>query len=377
MAIFAAPDCTHIDTESSMPIPALSHVQDAIERAIFAAEGNPEITAALTDGPNAPDYSRALNLAAAHGYRQCVDLLIPRVDSSWMRSVALCQAATHGHAECVRLLIPCCDRGASTLRALYLAAQIGSAECVGLLMPLFDFSKQASSICDPLWVAARGGHAECVELLLPTVATNGDGASRALCSAAWAGSAECVKLLIPALLFKQKGSSDALLAAAAQGHVDCSKLLIPAAKGRGCLAALSAAAENGHSEVLSLLLAEPAMSSNSVAASLAKSRALVKAARNGHAGAAKLLFPFCLSLLVDRKPLTEALAEGRASVLQAMFEREPLLASAIDLPSALHEARGSQHEELADLLFSVIEREDISSEVKVTHIPCPPMKYRL
>ena len=370
-------DSTHIDTDASMPATTLPHLQDAVERSILAAEGNPEIVAALTDGVDSPDYSRALHLAATHGYSQCVDILIPLVDSSWTRSGALCQAAANGHSGCVERLIPSCDKGPSALRALYLAAQTGSAGCVALLMPLIDFSKNIDSMCDPIWVAARGGHAECVKLLLSTVAADGDGAARALCSAAWAGEAECVKLLLPSLVFKQEGSARALRAAAANGHLDCSKLLIPTAKRRGCLEALSPAAEHGHSEVLSLLLAEPAMSSNSVAASLAKSRALVKAARNGHAGAAKLLFPFCLSLLVDRKPLTEALAEGRASVLQAMFEREPLLASAIDLPSALHEARGSQHEELADLLFSVIEREDISSEVKVTHIPCPPMKYRL
>lgn len=364
---------THID--ASMPATTLPHFQGPAERAILAAEGNAEIIAALADGANPPDYSRALHLAATHGYPQCVDLLIPLVDSSWVCSGALCQAAANGHAECMRLLIPSCNKGPSALRALYLAAQRGHAGCVALLMPFVDFSEK-NSIWGPIWIAARVGHVECVRLLLPTVASNDD-ASRALCAAAWAGEIECLKLLLSSLSLNQKALSDALVAAAANGHVDCSKLLIPGAKGRGCLAALKGAAENGYSEVLSLLLAKPVMASNSLAASLAKSRALCLAARNGHADAAKLLLPFCPSLLIDREPLAEALAQGRSSVARAMFEREPLLASVVDLQNALLEARSAQHEDLATFLVSIIEHGQLSAEVELPPIPTPAAKARL
>lgn len=203
---------------------------------------------------------------------------------------------------------------------LRLAAKKGHADCVKFLIPVSDPTAQNSFA---LQLAVDGNRLECARLLIPVSNPAAD-RSRALRIAAMNGHAECAALLIP-LSDPMDQSSVALRLASSGGHLECVKLLIPVS---------DHAAENFH--------------------------ALRAASENGHVECATLLIELC-PLLSDPRPFYAAIEDGEATAAAFMLEREPRLASLVDLPSLIESSSVRGHVQLRSLLSAVHDKHILSA----------------
>ena len=281
-------------------------------------------------------------------------------------SLPICRAAWQGHADCVKLLISAAQAAAvggslGLEGALALAASNGHVECVNLLIPVSSpkaFNSQA------LREAAEHGHAECVKLLIP-VSNPTAGSSRALREAAESGHAECVKLLIPVSDPKAEDSC-ALRWAARNGHAECVKLLIPVSDPRADDSkALVLAALTGQAECVRLLI--PVSDADDT-------QALRHAATRGSAECVRLLAPASGALTGMEETLEHVIKAGHASILSILFAHEPRLFEGMDLAAILEGCRADGQSEIASLLRSIIEQQDLSGHISplagASHKPC-------
>lgn len=270
----------------------------------------------------------------------------PRFDDS----AALSLAASQGHADCVKLLIPVSDPNVDGSRPLRWAAHGGHAECVKLLIPVCNPS--GNEFDTPLCMAADQGHVECVKLLM-TCSDPKLNDSIALCAAAHRGQVECVKLLIPSSDPTAKESQPLSLSAAA-GNVECVELLIPVSDPKAKHSwALQRAALNGHVECVKRLI--PFSDSTAIIS------ALRLAARSGRTESFRLLLAVASPSFLNDNLFPIVLAEGHSEIVALMLAREPSLFEEFDLPAHLSTVQARGHVDLAAMILSLIEKNELSS----------------
>ena len=271
----------------------------------------------MRDSPNR-DLCRALIDCSQSGdLAGVISLLGQGADPSYKASNALRVAAEAGHAECVKVLLPF-SAPKDNNSALGLAAGNGHAECVRLLIPVSDPKAYGSH---PLHAAAFDGHAECVKLLIPVSEPKARD-SEALVSAARNNRAECIKLLIP-VSDPKSDNSRALAAAAMFGSAECVKLLLPVSDPKHNSRALQGAIDHTNTECV------------------------------------KLLIPVSGPLLKRKKIRTLTLSLGHADILSLLLAFEPLLLTGLDLPRCRDASTAKGHVEMAALLSSIIEQQDL------------------
>ncbi|XP_028332223.1 ankyrin repeat and SOCS box protein 3 isoform X2 [Gouania willdenowi] len=99
--------------------------------------------------------------------RKGAELNRTHTHSCW---TCLHQAVYKGHSGIVRLLSTVCDLEAvdeHNITPLFLAAQHGQRECLEILINAgADVNAAAADLANPLFIASQGGHESCVELLL-------------------------------------------------------------------------------------------------------------------------------------------------------------------------------------------------------------------
>ena len=195
------------------------------------------------DGEKGREGRSVLGVAASHGSRSCVHLLLEaRADANKATDLfgasPLWAACKGGHLETCRLLF-----------------QAGA-----------DMDKPAITGTTPLWVAASHGHVETVRFLLraaaDTTTSNNETGATPLCMACEQGHAEAAQLLVWAgaeMDAADKGGMTPLWAAARHGHSEIVRMLLEAGadmekvNGFGT-SPLWIASACGHSEVVQLLV---------------------------------------------------------------------------------------------------------------------------
>ncbi|CAE7329343.1 VPS10, partial [Symbiodinium sp. CCMP2592] len=181
-------------------------------------------------------------------------------------------AASHGSRSCVRLLLEArADANKTTdlfgASPLWAACKGGHLEtCRLLLQAGADMEKPAITGTTPLWVAATYGHVETVRFLLraaaDTTTSNNETGATPLRMASEQGHAEAAQLLVWAgaeMDAADKGGMTPLWAAARHGHSETVRMLLQAGadmekvNGFGT-SPLWIASACGHSEVVQLLV---------------------------------------------------------------------------------------------------------------------------
>jgi ankyrin repeat protein/beta-lactamase regulating signal transducer with metallopeptidase domain len=265
-----------------------------------------EIVALLIDKEamiNEPDSTQisAFTRAAGRGDNQTVELLLSKgaeINPQGSMWSALFSAARYGQTQTVALLL---SKGAKINHqnndkygtALITASEMGHTETVDLLLSKgAKIDLQCGSLGTALIAASKMGHIEIVELLLAKGAKIDLQTDRPYSA-----------LITPAKqqgsIWEKKGKGDmqsgkkvtALIAAARNGHTKTVELLL--SKGANINlqneeqgSALNAAARNGHTKTVELLLTKGA---DINAQNNAQGAALNAAARNGHTKTVELL----------------------------------------------------------------------------------------
>ncbi|CAE7521204.1 VPS10, partial [Symbiodinium sp. CCMP2456] len=181
-------------------------------------------------------------------------------------------AASHGSRSCVRLLLEAqADANKATdlfgASPLWAACKGGHLETSRLLLQAgADMEKPAITGTTPLWVAASYGHVEILRFLLRaganTTTSNHETGATPLCMACEQGHAEAAQLLVWAAAgidTADKGGMTPLWAAARHGHLEIVRFLLEAgadmekANGFGT-SPLWIASAYGHDQVVQLLV---------------------------------------------------------------------------------------------------------------------------
>lgn len=186
---------------------------------VAARTGDSDALSQLLDTEKFALSTYALEVAAANGHANCVDILIPFSEPDQNDSRALERAAEKGHAQCVERLIPVSDM--THCKALERAAMHGHTQCVRLLKDVSNVSENQQA----LYWAVNINNLEIVNLLLTVVdATWGD--SLALTAAATKGYVQIVEALLPHSDANAK-NAQAILCALQTDNSACVDLLYP------------------------------------------------------------------------------------------------------------------------------------------------------
>ena len=211
----------------------------------------------------------ALSLAARHGHKDVIELLLDYGASDWPSKLygnALQTTSYFGHEEAVRLLL---DRGADVNAegthyggALHEAAHNGHERIVKMLLKSgADVNAECLEYGSPLQAASSNGHEEVVKLLLSEGAdinAQGGRLGTSLQIAARRGYELLFSFLLAEGADIHAGSGNALLSASAWGNERIVKLLLEVGADlnarTGGTTALQVAAYNGRDHVVALLL---------------------------------------------------------------------------------------------------------------------------
>jgi ankyrin repeat protein len=207
----------------------------------------------------APLPGALLTAASQNGRVAIVGLMLldPRVDPAANGNAAIQYASRHGHERVVKLLLadPRVDPGAVDNVAIRDASGNGHASVVKLLLadPRVDPTADDN---DAIRYASGNGHASVVKLLLadPRVDPTADDnfAIRGACAF---GNASVVELLLPdRRVDPSMGQPTALECASCEGHVDIVQMLLEHPKVVVTKAALVAADERHHGDIIRLLI---------------------------------------------------------------------------------------------------------------------------
>ena len=282
------------------------------------------------------DGRTALTFAAENGHLEIVAALIRAgADANQAMSdgsTALIKAAQNGHTQIVKTLM---DAGADIHKAdprgwtaLMLAAQKGHLEIVAALIRAGADADQATphSRQTALMSAAQNGHAEIVRALIAAGADANqampDGRT-ALMLATQKGHLEIVQALLPHEATEGPSPTDTfnflLIAAAAGGHTQTVRnLLADRDPTRDSIdgilpnkaTPLMLAAQNGHLEIVTALIAAGAASA-AVNQSMSNGQtALMSAAQNGHAEIVR-------ALIAAGADANQAMPDGRTALMLA------------------------------------------------------------
>ena len=221
-------------------LPLSDHIDDALRLA--SRNGHSECLALLL--PHATHFNESLMFAAQNGHTDCVDLLLPRATQF---NEALRLAILSGHPECISRLLPFSDphytSGPFNRTLLHWAVLSGHQDGIELLLPHSNPDKQDQAGWTVLHCAAHLGNLSlCHRLLLcnPALARKHtlDG-NTPLHLAAQSGHIECLSLLLAhsdPLCVNHSGDTPLHLAAAG-GYLECTLLLLPRSNGMALNAA--------------------------------------------------------------------------------------------------------------------------------------------
>lgn len=205
----------------------------------------------------------ALMFAACSNQAQAIKLLLPY--EAEMRDdyeqTALMHAAQNSSVDAARLLVEK-ELGLSTRigsTALYLAAGQGCVDIVNMVM-----EKEHSTFFNgfsALYIAANNGHLDCVKALIQYLNVFKNSNDTGLSGAASNGHVDIVEFLIPyeAKMRAGEDGTTALMYAAQNNQLECVRMLKNYELGlvnNSGYTALSMAAMNGSSELVSLLIEE-------------------------------------------------------------------------------------------------------------------------
>lgn len=262
---------------------------------------------------------QALQWAAWQGDAAEVARLLPALPATTTADLtalhlAMEWAAKNGHVHVVDKFVVVGGFKQPYTRALRKAADQGHVNVVRFLIPFSTPNRDAALA---LHDAARAGQLEMVALLM-TFANDQDYILHALASAASTGQTAVVAQLIsglppPALV----RDSRALRLAAQNGHLEVVKLLLPVSNpedlGNEGISALALAAAAGHEKVVHHLL-------STVDPKAHGSQALARAAMNAQLNMVKLLAP-----ISDLRDAWELLVSQRMNKLRPKGPGAPLL----------------------------------------------------
>lgn len=235
----------------------------------------------------------ALMFAACSNQTQAIRLLLPY--EAGLRDnyeqTSLMHAAQNSSVDAARLLIEK-ELGLSTKigsTALYLAAKQGCVEIVDMTMkkehPIFFNGFSA------LYIAANNGHLECVKRLIQYLDVFKKSDDTGLSGAASGGHIKVVEFLIPyeATIINSEDGTTALMHAVQNNQIECARILKKYELGivtKSGMTALSMAAMNGSSELVSLLSDELPLITGDIISPLETCLS------SGHTSPVSLLLPY-------------------------------------------------------------------------------------
>jgi ankyrin repeat protein len=247
-----------------------------LEKGLVLAAGNGDLTTVrmLLDWPeNAPRAdcrnSSALVAAARGGRDKTVRMLLERPENApradCCNSSALVAAARGGHYETVRMLLewPENTPRADCLDALLAAAMKGRVQIVKMLLEWPENAPTLAQRCEALVYAAHYGHYLVARLLLEGISVIRLECASALVAAATNGHTQVVCLIMREMpeIHKNWSCQKALVVAAENGHTQIVRMLLEAKldyKGYNTgHDALFWAKKNGHEKIVCLLLKMP------------------------------------------------------------------------------------------------------------------------
>ncbi|EQC38139.1 hypothetical protein SDRG_04569 [Saprolegnia diclina VS20] len=282
--------------------------------------------------PSAKLRGRLLDLAAACNHVSLVHLLL-EAQSTPREGLVL--AADHGHRALVPLLLPVCLSSVPT--ALEAAAAAGHFDIVCFLHTRSQLDLRASRALDK---AAMHGHLDVVRYLhghgyratsaaLDLAATHGHLATlsylHAVRTEGWSrkaldGAAANGHLAVAQYLHAHQPnilcSPSALRMASANGHLEMVRYLYVSAPSAVLADGIDYAAANGHRGIVSLLLAQDDATFSAAA--------ITEAARHGHGDLLAMLLKRAPSLVTDTA-LVAAAAKGHIEVVHALRVAAPQL----------------------------------------------------
>ncbi|APO93719.1 ankyrin repeat domain-containing protein [Xanthomonas vesicatoria] len=199
----------------------------------------------------------ALVLAAKHGHTECVKRLLKGGNPFQGDSQALYDAARHGHADVVFQLLLCSDAKARDSRALIASCKEGHLEVIKHLLP---FSSKIQCAQHGFAAAAENNHVNVVDFLIEAgLPDPEDTYTSGLNVAVAKGHEQLVRTLLWAIVRTGRAPRDfgqeALQFAARNGHAGIVKSILEFAhKTAYPELALHVALENGHDEVVDVLI---------------------------------------------------------------------------------------------------------------------------
>ncbi|KAJ6160634.1 hypothetical protein N7470_004030 [Penicillium chermesinum] len=327
-------------------------VKDSMITPLYGAcyGGHTEIAAMLLAkgaDPSKPNKSgwTPVNVAASNGHLEIVKMLLKKVSKEELavpdeKGWTPVNAATgRGHTEVVRVLLEAgADYEASNFQnsatPLYSACYRGNIEIVKLLLGQgADYSKPNKNNWSPINVAASNGYTEIVKVLLhmdpiPDLAFAGSGGWTPVNAASDSGHTEIVRMLLDAGADYEAVNESNMTSLCQRTYRDCQNAPRQGAdtslQTTTGTTALTAASENGHFQIVKLLVAHGADIEQTNNTDMTP---LYSAAYNGHTEIVRLLLKKGANYMKPNKngwtPVCTASSNGHTQVIRLLMDQNP------------------------------------------------------